>query len=466
MTKPQNSVWRFFASVKLALIVLIILAVASIIGTVIEQRRASDYYIEEYGPEVARLMHILGLPDMYASWWFIALLTLFAVNLVVCSIERLPAVWRLMTLDNLAADPTQLEKQGSTYRADSKLPAAAAADRIRGYLIEAGWKNPRRRDQEGTALLFSQDGAWSRLGVYAVHLSILVILAGAMIGKVFGYKAYVFLPEGRATSNVFLQGSAQPVPLGFELYCDEFRTEYYPNGMVRQYSSDLTVIDPKRPEPYHKSIIINDPLTYKGITFYQGDSYPLEEYFVVIRNQTTGREQAFRVPAERDVPWQGTGVSFRIDELVNDDKGAVRQAKILLTDGDSEPAPLLMQNRGNVAFAGAEGNYSLSFHQLYSTLLLVTRDPGVWIVYLGCFLMVGGLAVCFLFAHRRIWVHISPGEKQGSRILLSGSSNKNRPAFERRFQELVTLMEKKAAIDAPPPSPVPMRKRAKKAAQT
>ena len=451
MKKEQNAVWRFLASVKLALFTLFILAATSIIGTVIEQKKPDSFYVETYGPELARLMQTLGLPDMYGSWWFVGLLILFAVNLVVCSIERLPGAWHMMRQDNLATDPEQLEKMSSTHRAEAGLPVEAAAERMQRLLAGAGWKNSRRLDLNGSTLLFAQRGAWSRLGVYVVHLSILVILAGAMIGSVFGFKAYVFLPEGRATKNVFLQGSREPVPLGFELHCDGFERSYYPNGMIREYRADLTVIDPRHETPYRKSIIVNDPLTWQGITSYQGDSYPLEEFFVVVRNQATGREQAFRVPPDRDVPWQGTNVSFRIEELRREEDGMVRQVKIRFTDAAAEPAVFWMNDRSTATVRMPGQDYTFSFRQLYSTLLLVTKDPGVWTVYLGSVLMMLGLGVCFLLSHRRIWVYITPKGNRGSRILVSGASNKNKPAFERRFSDLVARIRQELSAQRPSP---------------
>jgi cytochrome c biogenesis protein len=323
MSKSKNAAWRFFASVKLALVTLIILAVSSIIGTIIEQKKAPSFYVEEYGANLAILFEILNLDNMYNSWWFLALLSLFAVNLVVCSIERLPGAWRMVVMDNLALDSEKLNHMSFTHRTETSLTAEAAADRMHLFLSDDGWKNPRRRNREEAILLFAQKGAWTRLGVYAVHLSVLVILTGAIIGSLFGFKAYVFLPEGRAIRNVFLQGSSDPVPLNFEVLCDRFERSFYPNGQIREYRSDLTIFDPKLTEPRHKSIIVNDPLTHRGITFYQGDSYPLEEYLVVISSRNTGMEQAFRVPAHQDIAWPGTDFSFRIDELELDREGAV-----------------------------------------------------------------------------------------------------------------------------------------------
>jgi cytochrome c biogenesis protein len=279
--------------------------------------------------------------------------------------------------------------------------------------------------------------------VYAVHLSILVIFAGALIGSVFGFKAYVFLPEGKSTSNVFLQGSNEPVPLGFELRCDRFHPlSFTKTGGIIGERVDLTVLDPALGAPYQKSIIVNDPLAYRGLSFFKATAYPMEGYFVVIRNQATGQEQSFRVPADQDVTWPGSTVSFRIAEVRRDQDGVVQQAKIhLKADSASASSDFWVDNNGTVITDGAAGGFAVSFRQLYTNLVLATKDPGVWIVYLGSILMVVSLCICFLLSHWRMWVYVTPKKNRGSRILVSGASNKNKPAFERLFNDLVARIQ-------------------------
>ena len=448
MPKSKNAIWGFLASVKLALITLIILAAASILGTLIKQGQDPAYYVQEFGPTVAGILDFLGIPDMYGSWWFIALLSLFALNLVACSIERFPVAWQLVRLDNLAVGLEQLERQGFAGRVDTRLPSAATTDRLQQILKEAGWKNPRRRDRDGAALLFVQKYAWSRLGVYGVHLSILVIFAGAVTGSLFGFKAYVYLPEGRSTSEVFLQKTREPVPLGFELRCDGFQPlAFSAQGGIEGERADLTVLDPVSGTSLRKSIVVNDPLTYRGITFYKATSYPAEGFYVVLRNQATGQEQLFRAPAEQDVAWPGTTVSFRIEEVQRDAEGFSQQAKVLLKTGEhGETSAYLVKDNSTVIADVAAGPFSISVRQLYTILVLTTKDPGVWLVWVGSALMVVSLLVCFCLSHRRIWISVAARDKQGSRILVSGAVNKNRAAFERQFEAIVRAIQQDAAL--------------------
>jgi cytochrome c biogenesis protein len=450
MPKNKNAVWRFFASVKLALAILIVLASTSIIGTLVKQGKAPAYYIDEYGVSLARLFETMSITNMYHSWWFITLLCLFALNLVICSIKRLPGVWSTVAADNLCINTEQLEKMSFTHRTDTGLVISDSAERVLQCLTSAGWKKPQQLEGEGFTLLFAQHGAWTRFGVYVVHISILIILTGAIAGSLFGFQAYVFLPEGRSTNNIFLRENKQPFPLGFELQCDRFEKSFYPNGMIKQYRADLTVLDQNLKEPYKKSIIVNDPLTYKGLSFYVGDSFPLEEFFIQIRNQTSGMQQAFRVPTERDVPWQGTDVSFRVEELTRDQDGAVMKAKIRFASKTTdEPTIFWVKDKETVTIGTPGEDFTLSFRQLHSTLLLITKDPGILIVYCGFILMIIGLSISFFLSHRRIWAHITPQDKNRTHILLSGTSNKHRLAFEQSFEKLVTEIAQVEPLTTP-----------------
>jgi cytochrome c biogenesis protein len=173
----------------------------------------------------------------------------------------------------------------------------------------------------------------------------------------------------------------------------------------------------------------------------------MDAYFVVLRDQGTGQEQAFRAPAAQDVNWQGAGVSFRIAELKTDPDGFVEQARISFSAGNAdEPELFWMQNNATVSVKTDRGVFTFSFRQLQSVLFLVTKDPGVWIVYGGFIIMVFGLAISFFLSHRKIWVYLSPADKSGCRILVSGSANKHKPAFSTQFEKLVSQIEADADL--------------------
>ena len=80
--KSNNSIWNFFASVKLAIFTLSFIALSSIIGTIIQQGESHAFYVKNYGPKMAQFFQVLDIPDMYYSWWFIGLLGLCLAGLL------------------------------------------------------------------------------------------------------------------------------------------------------------------------------------------------------------------------------------------------------------------------------------------------------------------------------------------------------------------------------------------------
>ena len=196
--KKENSLWDLFASVKLALITLSLLAATSIIGTIIPQNKPLQWYAQEYGGNLAQLCRIFDIPDMYGSWWFLALLGLLCTNLIVCSLDRFPDVLKQIKADGLDTPVIRLEKMGrkAEWRSSSSLSATVLE--LGAKLNRGGWKTSSRNGDDET-LLFAQKRAWSRAGVYVVHTSILVIFVGAIIGELCGFKGNVMIPETEQT---------------------------------------------------------------------------------------------------------------------------------------------------------------------------------------------------------------------------------------------------------------------------
>ena len=151
--KKQNPFWQLFSSVKLALFILIALASTSIIGTVIQQNKPPEYYVELYGANLARLFQTLSIPDMYNSWWFMILLGVFSLNLIICSLERIPNVWRLVTMDNLETKPERLQKMGMRKTIPMEGSLSEATSKTASFLASKGWKADQRELENGTLMI-------------------------------------------------------------------------------------------------------------------------------------------------------------------------------------------------------------------------------------------------------------------------------------------------------------------------
>ncbi len=445
MKKTKNPFVSFFSSMQLTLFTFISLAVSSIIGTIILQNKEPAFYVNQYGPNLAKIFEILNIGDMYNSWWFLSLLVLLSLNLIVCTIDRLPNVWRMVVLDNLQTTPERLERQSrrQAFLVDNDHAGAVAAAKA---VLDSFGKGVQQADQEKGTLLFIQKGAWTRLGVYVVHASILIIFAGAIIGSIYGHKGGVTLPEGSTTSSIYQFGSNQLIDLGFGIRCDKFTLSFYDNGAPKEYRSDLTVIKGGK-EVLRKSIVVNDPLDYGGYTFYQASYEPRNEMVVTIANETSATEKTFLVVPRREVSWANEGVSFGIVNIQGSNRTGYGY-KIWFTDKHGEPSTFWLTEGMAGKVQRAATTYAVSLKRRYATGLQVAKDPGVWYVYVGCLAMLLGLLVAFFLSHRRVWIYLAK-EGDSTRILLSGTANKNRIGFDKEF---VALVEKIRLNDSLTPS--------------
>jgi len=433
----NNSLWQFFASVKLALLILFLIAVTSIIGTVIPQKEAAQFYVANFGPTYARIFQILDIPDMYNSWWFLLLLFLLGFNLIICSIDRFPGVWRQVKSDGLAVPAERIRNMSTAAEWQVDRPLADTRDSIVKTLAARGYRATAKSAEEST-ILFAQKGHWTRTGVYIVHASILVIFVGAIIGSLGGFKGSVMIPETMSRDKVFLFGNKGTQDLGFSIRCDDFSIEFYDNGMPKEYTSSLTVIESGQ-EVLAKNIEVNHPLKYKGITFYQSSYQPTQDFVIEIGLPDGKTRKTFLTPFQEQIEWDEPGLQFGvINARVRGQE--IVTAKLWFSDGNDSPESIWVDNDKPAELERESGTYTVTVKQLYATGLQVAKDPGVWWVYIGCGLMLFGLYVAFFMSHKRIWVLLSR-EKAGTAALLTGSANKNRPGFEKQFADLAGLLK-------------------------
>lgn len=447
-SQKNNPVFELFASVQLALFLLFLLAATSIIGTIIPQNNVPQFYIEEYGPRTARLLQTLDIPDMYNSWWFLFLLTLFALNLIICSLERIPQVIRTISRDGLNVSKAQMEKQPLQATLTLSLSPEEAQLKIRSLLTAKGWKI-REVVREAGVQIFTQKGAWSRFGVYVVHTSILVILGGALLGSAavatkilhnpqFAFKGSIMIPESEASDHILAFKTGRRIDLGFAVRCDAFAIEFYDNGMPKTYRTQATILEQGKPV-LSSAIQVNTPLTYKGITFYQSSYQPSQDFAIRLKKKDSQAEHTAVIPPASERQWPEGQLSYGI--INRERQGEVtRRVKIWLNDQQGEPSVFWLDINKEAAIERPSGTYLLTVRQRYATGLQVTKDPGVWLVYSGCFLMLIGLYCAFFQSHRRVYALIEPSGV-GSRILLAGNTTKNKLGFDRYFSDFIKKLE-------------------------
>lgn len=441
-----NNVWDFFCSLKLTLFLLISLALTSIIGTVLPQGALAPEYVAQISPTKLQIYSKLGFFDMYHSWWFITLLYVFSLNLVSCSIKRLPHVFKFITEPALVLG----EEQRNSFKLKKELSFSGSIEKGKERLAEflgQEFSAPVITEHNGEYHLFAQKTAWCRLGVYVVHLSILVIFIGAIIGSLFGLKGFVTIVEGTGV-NYFEGRNGQQIPLGFELFCDKFDVDFYKSGAPKEFKSTLTILENGKPVPgYSKvKVIVNDPLSYNGIVFYQstyGQASTGSEHYITVTPKNGGVAEKLTVQEGVPVTLKN-GTIFKLLEATQE----VRQfapgfsgpaARVEVTRKGAAPQvfitfknfPEVNAQRGDALVFGYEGTNARQY-----TGLQVAKDPGVWVVWLGCTLMVVGIGIAFFMSHKRIWVVISKGHAR-----MYGNASKNQAAFQMQFEEISEKFE-------------------------
>lgn len=448
MTTRQHtllqSTWDLFCSLKLTMFLLISLAIISIIGTIIPQGALPEEYLAQISPARLKLYGSLGFFDMYHSWWFILLLGLLTTNLLCCSIKRLPHIWKIITKPVTTMDSALEQSLPGTVT----ISANAGQERLKGTVaafLKAEFAEPAITEADGACHLFAQRSPWCRLSVYCVHLSVIVIFIGAIIGSLFGYKGFVNIPEGESISKV-MSRSGKEIDLGFSLRLEQFSVTNYPSGAPKEFKSILTVLENGRPvQDYTNArVIVNDPLTYKGITFYQSSYGKQGEHEFTISDPDGSNPHPLMIQSggSAKLP-DGSGICLQettpdISSFQPGVSGPAAQVELHLANGGNKTVIVYANNpalnKMNLPYTGGKLLQYRGGEEFMYTGLQVAKDPGVWVVWLGCLLMVAGIFAAFFLSHRRIWVRI-----QGSTVTIGGNASKNQGAFR---QDLDLLAEK------------------------
>jgi len=233
------------------------------------------------------------------------------------------------------------------------------------------------------------------------------------------------------------------------------------SDMPKEYRSWLTILKDGR-EVLKKSIVVNDPLTYEGITFYQSSYGFMNEnidrgIFLFRLISANGQSSDIQLRLGDSFQIQGSNISgkilnfspaLRIDEHGNAFTYAnqMNNPAVLIDFSESGARTLtgwiLKRHPETWQLPNGDRVEFLDYWGVEFTGLQVRKDPGVWIVYFGCIAMSLGLFIAFFMSHRKIWVKLVE-EKNSTRILVGATANKNRAAFERKVDTLLSLLGRK-----------------------
>ena len=420
------------ADLRLAIVLLLAIAVFSISGTVIEQGESIPFYQENYPEDPAlfgfltwKVILILGLNHVYTTWWFLSILVLFGTSLTACTFTRQFPALKAARKWKFYQKPRQFQKLALSTQLNVDNLAS-----VNETLQQKGYKTFQENQS-----IYARKGIIGRIGPIVVHAAMLIILGGAIWGALTGFLAQAMVPgvcEFMVINIIEAGPLSQPqIPQNWGIRVNRFWIDYTPDGTIDQFYSDLSVINNDGEELKHKKIYVNEPLRYGGVTFYQTDwgiaavqaqvnNSPIFQLpMAPLNTNGNGRIWGTWIPTKTDL---SEGVSLLAKDLqgtmmVYDQQGdlysAVRPGMILDING-----------------------VKLKIHQLIgSTGLQIKADPGIPFVYAGFGLLMMGVIMSYV-SHSQIWVL-----QEDERCYLGGKTNRSQVTFERELLGIIDSLE-------------------------
>lgn len=457
-----SSLFQLLASVQLTIVLLIIITIAAILGSLFP-------YIS---PHTAEL-------DIYSSIWFRTLILLLAINIIVCSIYKYPIIRELTTERSKPFDFKFIEslKNSKKFRlSGTPVELSMKISQVfskKGFTVRQISAEKDSSDTGEISTFIAEKGRYSRYVFYITHLSLLLILAGSIIGSTFGFKGYMQLPVGATKNTVFLQDGDHVIELPFQIHCQDFTIEHYENSeQIKDYFSTLVVlVDGK--EVKKQTIEVNHPLVHDGVKFFQS-SYgqtifdPREEKInVTVSNEETGAViKTLSVSLDEAVPFDKESPSYQmklvdfVGDFVMNPDGKIGSRSMSMNN-PAVRVQILAENELVESFWVFTkfpdlkmGRRTTPYHIKISfpeskmyTGLQVSRDPGIPLVWTGGILLSLGIMLVFFTYHRRYFVIIEKPKKGKLTVGLAAKSHKNRLALEQEFSYFLQKIEREVETD-------------------
>jgi cytochrome c biogenesis protein len=437
-------------SPKTTTILLAALTVLVLLGTAFPQltpeiRLDEEAYAQFLLPLEARygglapFLRSLGLFTIYDSPLILLLLAALLTNGIACTLDRVRPVW-----SSIRARPDPVRPQTFYMRTACRYSTHVASREQGRQALEAILSRYRyritREEQDGVTYIAGHRNRWSRIGSLVTHLALVPLAVGAM------WNAHSAWSE----PDVAL-GPGQTYDVGhghdFQVRHDGFEIERYPDGTVKEYLSHLVVLR-QGVEAVRKTIRVNDPLVYEGVSFHLSASGPS----VLVRGwDTDGQPLAMKDATSGQTSAGELTVNFT--SLDQEQSLYIPSLETTLylalvepfTTSGSAETPLVSvdavptgETQPSISTTVASGQkmvlsgVSLQFSGDYHSVLRVVSDPGFQPVTAASVLGLVGLVITFCFHPSRVWVKLTESE-----LLLAGSSHRNRVGFEHHFARIV-----------------------------
>lgn len=464
------------SSLQFGLVILIVIACVSVIGTILPQGRPPSFYAEHYNSAVNFVIMVFRFDNTYRSPLFIGLLALFGLNLFLCSVVKFPSVLTRAFKPDMNPEQHVIAAMPVSFKA-----GGLTVDDIQCAFAENGFSCRKTAGNR----LYGEKGRLGYLGASTVHISLLLMLAGGMASLLTGVRGHIILEEGERTDSAMVTETLS-IPLGFELSLDKFEVEFYEGFPERpkSYTSSVTVTTPDGGS-FGKEIRVNSPLMMNNLTVYQssygivdpaaaqtadndtahvslmlkgapesmppvaefsmtmGETYPVPGFGDTLGIRLAELHRSFR---------RGGGQSSELNPAVRVDILANGEARwsvyafvnfpgLNMPMYDDLPLSVTMTGIGMFEQETAAGDAG----EKYYTVLGVVRDRGIPLMWAGSIVMMIGLLLSFYLRPRRIWVV----EENGT-VFIGGRAKGDTGSLEALVRRaLKTARGNKPPVDAP-----------------
>jgi len=407
-----DRVWRFFCSVRAAVVEIAILAVLVLAGTL--RGSSVPRSIADLLPITAPVIDAWYAWDVFRSLPFAGILTILAVAIAVCTINRAPGIWQAI------AHPSVSTTHGFLRNAEtSAVFATPIAPHAFASQLESALRSRHYRvlseERNGEIHLFADRWRFSRLATFPFHLALIMILAGGIVGATWGFRENEFyIPEG----SVRELGHGT----GVDVRLDDFSEVYREDGTALAYRSDITVMRDGQPIQ-SGSMTVNNPMTFGNIVFYQSGFGQAVALKIEDRDGQVIFDDAlplgpFQSRLNPDAPAARmdllpAGVALSVVAPDENPANAPELDTLQLRPGEmffmirplggdspiAQPVGATVRQGDSIQL----GDLSLTFvRERRFSVLQVASNPGIPLFIAASVLLVGGLAITFYFPHRRV----------------------------------------------------------------
>lgn len=471
-TFPEQ-VWDMlacFRSVQLAIVLLSLLALATMAGVLLPQEGIVDILQikRDFGPNY-RMMKAMGLFNVYSSYWFVALEVLFFFNLLFGSFQWLKPAFLAATRKSFFS-ASYIEGNPQRLVFESPESAEATAGRVSTWLRKNRYKvhQAPAEVQQGTPntkQLYATKGNFFRFGAVVVHSGILLMLVASVYGVFYGFKAQKLAVPGETfalpDSQMFKTNIDPSLWLGsvpdWKVRVNDFRIEYYPEGqapsqtaVVKQYFADLSVIDKAGKETKREVISVNHPLSVGDTTLYQASFNPTGKLFMKVNGKPMTLEtntEFMNRPVSMTELSNGRAllvfpffVQQDPDVTRNNVVVFLRDAKGFVGAQPGKMPPNLRLREGESGeLSGMKFEY---IKPEFATGLQIKKGPEVPLMYLSYIIIIVGTLMC-IFTQRQLWMAVTAGQDgKPTRLALMFRTKKAKLSFMKELQRMQTDLGK------------------------